>query len=159
VRVKQRVYFALRSKTIAAAEITAKLGIEPDDFKVMGSRLTNPPRPMTHKWSVGCDDAGLRVDEQLEITIARLLPQQAEITRLAQKFFLEGDACGAFMSVVRDFAEEDGEEESETVVELDNGMKLEKLSGQHQLLSWHMTHDTMRFLLSVGSKFDVDEYG
>jgi len=39
------------------------------------------------------------------------------------------------MSVVRDFAEEDGEEESETVVELDNGMKLEKLSGQHSCLA------------------------
>jgi hypothetical protein len=35
----------------------------------------------------------------------------------------------------------------------------EKLSGQHQLLGWHLPGDVMRFLVDVGAELDVDEYG
>jgi hypothetical protein len=36
---------------------------------------------------------------------------------------------------------------------------LEKLSGQHQLLGWHLDRHVLNFLSEVGAEFDADEYG
>lgn len=61
----------------------------------------------------------------------------------------------ATLQIVRYFEDEDGEDEDlrETVP------GLERLSGQHQLLGWHMEPKIIAFLADVGAEIDVDEYG
>jgi hypothetical protein len=61
----------------------------------------------------------------------------------------------AWLQLVRYFGSEDGEEE--TIDETPEG--LVKLSGQHQLLEWHLHRDTLAFLHDVGAEIDADEYG
>jgi sirohydrochlorin ferrochelatase len=36
---------------------------------------------------------------------------------------------------------------------------LVKLSGQHQLLGWHVSGDVLDFVREVHAEIDVDEYG
>ncbi|WP_329245510.1 DUF4279 domain-containing protein [Actinoallomurus sp. NBC_01490] len=59
MRVRQYVYFALHSSTLPAAEMATRLGLEPDEVSVRGSRTTTPPRPVTHVWKIVCRDRGL----------------------------------------------------------------------------------------------------
>jgi hypothetical protein len=59
------------------------------------------------------------------------------------------------MQVVRVFEHPDGEAE-------DFGSPVEgmvKLSGQHQLLGWHLVTRTLEFLQLTRAELDVDEYG
>ncbi|MEU5786400.1 DUF4279 domain-containing protein [Micromonospora purpureochromogenes] len=63
--VSQYVYFALSSERVSAAEITARLGIEPDEIVVRGSRVASPARPGSHRWKITCRKPGLTVDEQI----------------------------------------------------------------------------------------------
>jgi hypothetical protein len=51
VRIRQYTYFALKSETLPAETITARLGIEPD--AVRGARRVDPPVPACHSWA-GC---------------------------------------------------------------------------------------------------------
>lgn len=64
--LRQFVYFALFSKHTSVAEMTAVLGIEPDEVSVRGSRFTEPAViPVSHSWKIVCREPGLRVDEQI----------------------------------------------------------------------------------------------
>jgi hypothetical protein len=33
------------------------------------------------------------------------------------------------------------------------------MTGQHQLLGWHLDRETLQFILGIGAAIDVDEYG
>ncbi|MEU1543098.1 DUF4279 domain-containing protein [Actinacidiphila glaucinigra] len=60
--LSQYVYFALISSRTTAQEITAWLGIEPDETTVRGSRRADSPTlPVTHRWKVVCREPGLRL--------------------------------------------------------------------------------------------------
>ncbi|WP_449065152.1 DUF4279 domain-containing protein [Planomonospora algeriensis] len=65
--VNQYVYFALSSYDTSAADITAILGIEPDETTVRGSRIADPshPVPAVHRWKIVCRDPELTIDEQI----------------------------------------------------------------------------------------------
>jgi hypothetical protein len=82
VRIKQHVYFRIWSEKVAASEVTARLGIEPDGFMIRGSRQPNPPIPTGHQWSVNCDEPDLRVDAQVAKLVDRLEPAAARIAEL-----------------------------------------------------------------------------
>ncbi|GAA4511284.1 hypothetical protein GCM10023191_075170 [Actinoallomurus oryzae] len=112
MRVRQYVYFALHSSTLPAAEMATRLGLEPDEVSVRGSRTTTPPRPVTHVWKVVCRDRGLTVDEQIDRVMARLRPYREQIAALARTITADASEYdGAVLEVVRHFDDADGEEE------------------------------------------------
>lgn len=47
--VSQYAYFALSSIRVSAAEIAARLTIEPDEVVVRGSRRADPVQPAAHR--------------------------------------------------------------------------------------------------------------
>jgi hypothetical protein len=160
VRVRQRVYFGLFSHYTTAAQMTARLGIEPDRFSVQGARSPRMDIPRGHSWEVECREPGLTIDEQIAKVLSRISPQEHKIAELARDLEKEDPSGGAVLRVVRFFNDDEGEEEEvpETIL-LDDGRELEKLSGQHQLLGWHLDKEVMTFLRAVGADLDVDEYG
>jgi hypothetical protein len=154
MRIRQHVSFGLSSTTLPAAEMAARLGLEPDRVLVRGSRYAEPPMPLQHSWQVTCAERGRRVDEQIERLVARLEPIASVIGALALE--LERDnGCGSWLSVVRHFDAEDGEEEQPSPPDA----PLRKLPGQHQLLGWHLERRVMDFLVATRAELDVDEYG
>ena len=153
--VSQYVYFALSSERVSAAEITARLGIEPDEIAVRGSRVASPPRPGSHRWKVACRKPGLTVDEQIDRIVDRLFDHAERIGELATELdAIDGEPGASVLQVVRVFEHPDGEEEDLTgPVE-----GLEKLPGQHQLLGWHIDARVLEFLRLTRAELDVDEY-
>jgi hypothetical protein len=93
---------------------------------------------------------GLDISAHIAVVLARLEPARDEIRALLR----EGKAQ-AWLQLVRYFDTEDGEDE--IIDETPEG--LVKLSGQHQLLGWHLDRDALVFLHDVGAEIDADEYG
>ncbi|MFI7211071.1 DUF4279 domain-containing protein [Micromonospora maritima] len=153
--VSQYVYFALSSVRVSAAEITTRLGIEPDEIAVRGSRVASPPRPASHRWKITCREPGLTVDEQINRIVDRLLDHAERIGGLAAELdAIDGEPGASVLQVVRVFEHPDGEEEDLTgPVE-----GLEKLTGQHQLFGWHVDARVLEFLRLTRAELDVDEY-
>ncbi|MGX6606060.1 DUF4279 domain-containing protein [Micromonosporaceae bacterium Da 78-11] len=146
--IRQYAYFALRSERTAATDIAARVGLEPDQVMVRGSKRADPVLPVSHAWQIVCRLPGLPVDDLITHLLDRLEPFADEIGRLVT----EGDVH-ACMQVVRHFDE--GEDE-----DLSTGVDgLVKLAGQHQLLGWHLNRRTLNFLTATNADLDVDEYG
>lgn len=150
MKIKQYAYFRIRSDRLPPAEITTHVGIAPDRVALRGSRIKDPPRPATHVWEVRCDEHGLTVTEQIERVIDRLGPRRDAIRVLVESAH-DITTC---LQVVREFDGDDGEEEV-----LPSIGDLQKLSGQHQLLGWHLSVEVLDFLRGVQAEIDVDEYG
>ena len=109
MRIRQHCSFGFTSTSVTADDMTARLGLEPDRILVRGSRRAEPPRPVFHIWEVRCDESSLRVDDQVERLVDRLEPYADAIGALAEE--LERDGGGSYLSVVRHFDDEHGEEE------------------------------------------------
>lgn len=153
--VYQYVYFALTSTRVAAAEITARLGIEPDEVVIRGSRQLEPVRPARHRWKVACRKRHLTVDQQIGQIVDRLFVHAGQIGELVAELDQVDDVPdAATLQVVRIFEHPDGEEEDLTSPAED----LQKLAGQHQLLGWHLDARTLEFLRLTRAELDVDEY-
>ncbi|GAB3170030.1 uncharacterized protein DUF4279 [Micromonospora palomenae] len=154
--ISQYAYFALSSNRVSAAEITARLGIEPDEIVVRGSRRASPVRPASHRWKITCREPGLTVDEQINRIVDRLFGHAERIGELAVELDdIDGAPSASMLQVVRVFEHPDGEEEDLTSpVE-----GLQKLPGQHQLLGWHIDARVLEFLRLTRAELDVDEYG
>ncbi len=154
--MRQYAYFSLFSDRVTAAQMTARLLVEPDEVRVRGSRRIEPPVPVSHAWMITCRAPGLGIDDQVGRIVARLTPHTARIVGLLGELVAGGDAsAGAGLNVVRYFNDDDGEDEQFSAPDA----ALQKLSGQHQLLGWHLRRDVLEFLVAVGAFLDVDEYG
>ncbi|MBQ0892801.1 DUF4279 domain-containing protein [Micromonospora sp. U56] len=154
--ISQYAYFALSSNRVSAAEITGRLGIEPDEIVVRGSRRASPVRPASHRWKITCRKPGLTVDEQINRIVDRLFGHAERIGELAVELDdIDGAPGASMLQAVRVFEHPDGEDEDLTSpVE---GMQ--KLPGQHQLLGWHIDARVLEFLRQTRAELDVDEYG
>ncbi|HEX4436973.1 MAG TPA: DUF4279 domain-containing protein [Solirubrobacteraceae bacterium] len=150
MKIKQYVYFGISSDVLTAEAIVARIGLAPDKTQIRGSRVVDPPQPRRHKWELGSYERGLDISAQTALVLARLKPARDEIRALVK----EGEVQ-AWLQMVREFDAADGEEE--IIDETPEG--LVKLSGQHQLLGWHLHRDTLAFLHDVGAEIDADEYG
>ncbi|WP_328650259.1 DUF4279 domain-containing protein [Micromonospora sp. NBC_00330] len=140
MRVHQYVYFSLRSDHLPAREMATRLGTEPDEISVKGSKRENPPVPAVHSWRVVCRDSGLTVDEQIDRLIDRLEPIADRIAALVRVIDeSEEEGFTSTLQVVRYFNDEDGD--------------------QHQRLGWHLDRRALKFLHHTGVDLDVDEYG
>jgi hypothetical protein len=154
VLITQYCYFNLVSEQMTAAEMTARLRVEPDEVQVRAGREAQPPRPATHRWMVVCRQAGLRVDEQIERIVRRLYEHAGAIGDLAAELDrIEGGPGSSVLQIVRVFGDPTGEDED--VCEVDG---LRKLPGQHQLLGWHLDNRALEFLRMTHAQLDVDEY-
>jgi hypothetical protein len=150
MKIEQYAYFGIYSDEMPPDEITARVGVEPDHVAVRGSRIQDPPRPVSHMWHVECREPGLTVDEQIARVVARVGPKRAAIRALVES----SSDTGAVLRIVRYFDSDQGEEEELTVVG-----DLHKLTGQHQLLGWHLSSDVLDFVRDVHAEIDADEYG
>ncbi|MFJ4185153.1 DUF4279 domain-containing protein [Kitasatospora sp. NPDC089509] len=144
--LNQYVYFVLSSECTAADEITALLGIEPDETAVRGSRSTSPVvLPRCHRWKIVCNERGLRVDDQIACVIERLRPHTAAIARLTGRPDSDESPWTPVLQVVRYF-NDDFEEEPAPA------------SDEINLFGWHLDRDVLDFLLATGAEVDIDEY-
>jgi hypothetical protein len=150
VKIKQYVYFGISSEVLTAEKIAERIGLEPDKTMVRASRTEDPPRPRRHKWELGSYEPGLDISDHVSRVIARVEPARDAIRALVD----DGDVQ-AWLQFVRTFGADDGEEE--IIEETPEG--LVKLSGQHQLLGWHLHRNVLTFLHDVGAEIDADEYG
>ncbi len=153
MRIRQHCSIGFTSTSVTADDMTARLGLEPDRILVRGSRRAEPPRPVFHIWEVRCEESSLRVDDQVERLVDRLESYAEAIGALAEE--LERDGGGSYLSVVRHFDDEHGEEEELSQPD----EPLRKLAGQHQLLGWHLGRRVLDFLAVTRAEIDVDEYG
>ncbi|MBB5853841.1 DUF4279 domain-containing protein [Amycolatopsis umgeniensis] len=129
MKVHQYCYFALKSETVSAGEITARLGMEPDEALVLGSRSVEHRLPRMHTWKVTHRGPG-PVDDQIESVIGRLAPVRPGIRRLVD------EGVSAVLQVVRYFHHRDGGEE----------------------FGWHLSPAVIAFLTEAAAALDVDEY-
>lgn len=148
------MHFALSSETVTASMITAELGVDPDSVLVLGSRRATPPVPVEHSWRIECAGPDLDVGEQARRVFARLRPVAEGLLRV-----VTAGGVRPVLQVVRYLNDDDGADEDRTPLVTAEGMVLEKLPGQHQLLGWHLAAEDLSFLASLNTAIDVDEYG
>ncbi|CAN3977446.1 DUF4279 domain-containing protein [Kitasatospora purpeofusca] len=149
--VDQYVYFALSSHVTTAAEMTAVLGLEPDETVVRGSRIPEPEAiPVLHRWKIVCREPGLSVDEQIARVLERLAPHAAGIAAVARRLDAE-DPRGpsAVLEIVRYFNDETGRREH---------VLGDAAAEAPDLFGWHLGRDILDFLHLTGAVLDVDEY-
>ncbi|MEU4279298.1 DUF4279 domain-containing protein [Streptomyces tanashiensis] len=145
----QYVYFALSSERTTAREMTALLGVQPDETKVRGSRIVEPAIPACHQWKIVCREPGLRVDEQIALVLDRLRPHTDRIAGLAKRMSDEpGAGSAARLQIVRYYtaADDPGENSQVGAEEKPN------------LFGWHLDQQVLDFLAATGATLDVDEY-
>ncbi|THA81657.1 DUF4279 domain-containing protein [Streptomyces sp. A0592] len=153
--IDQYVYFALSSKHMSAEEMTAVLGLEPDETLVRGSRrAAEPTRPACHSWKVVCREPGLAVDEQIDHVLDRLRPHTDRIAALARQLDEEqGEDGSAVLEVVRYFRASDADTADATDDTDDTDA-----THSPNLFGWALERDVMEFLIATGAVLDVDEY-
>ncbi|MCP2242868.1 GNAT family N-acetyltransferase [Lentzea aerocolonigenes] len=134
MRVEQYSYFALKSPSVTAAEMTRRLGVEPDEAVVRGSRNVERDVPRVHAWKIVRRSVEA-VDEQVRHLVDRLLPIRDELVRLTAD-----PEISAVMQVVRYF-NDDGQADSEKAP-----------------VGWGLQPPTIAFLADVRAWVDVDEY-
>lgn len=150
--ISQYAYFGLSSPDTSAAEMTAVLGVEPDEISVLGSRWDGPrPRPALHRWKIVCREPGMSVDQQVARIVERLAPYVDTIAALARRLGAEaGEGHSAVLEIVRKFNHDKGQDRlADTPPELVDGP---------DLLGWHLDRDVLDFLHATGAVLDVDEY-
>jgi hypothetical protein len=155
MRIRQRAYLSLASDGLCPDEITAILGLEPDESKIRGSRFAGPPpRPASHLWSLL---SGVRDDAPLEDHLTALWPRLVQVAEGLQIFTARPDSAG-FLQIVRNF-EEGSEDFDEAAWGLPPNADFERLGGQHPFLGFGFDALQLQFLGSIGVAIDVDEYG
>ncbi|SFR24126.1 Acetyltransferase (GNAT) domain-containing protein [Lentzea waywayandensis] len=132
VRVEQYAYFALESDTVSAAEIARRLGLEPDEVLVRGSKRPEYDIPRAHAWKI-VDRGAKRLDEQIEHVVDRLRPVHDELVALTAI-----SDISASLVVVRYCRDGD--------------------SAVGTGLGWWISTESLAFLASVRASLDVDEY-
>lgn len=153
--MSQYVYFSLTSETLTADAIAAELGIEPDRRSVLGSRQMTPsPLPSAHRWSVVGPDPAQALDVQAGAVLDRVAPVAGVIRAMVDR-----DDVTADLVFVRYFNDQDGEEEDLDPVTTPDGLVLERIAGQHQLLGWCLESDQVALLATMRASIDADEYG
>jgi hypothetical protein len=105
VQVKEDVYFAIYSTAMTAAEMASRIGLDPDDTLVKGSRVADPPLPRAHAWQLRPTREDASVAERVDDLLDRLRPLERAISDL---IFDLGSDGSAVLQLVRYFNDSDG---------------------------------------------------
>lgn len=141
--LRQYAYFALFSRHTSADEMTAHLGIAPDEVSIRGSKRTTPRAvPVNHCWKAVCQEPNLCVDEQIARILDRLRPHTDRIADLADRLADHGG--GAVLQLVRHFDDTDPDQPDR--------------ADAPNLFGWHLDRGVLDFLSATGAVLDVDEY-
>jgi hypothetical protein len=155
MRIRQYVYFGIASQKMTPDEVSTYVGLPADEARPKGPNPSNPARVSRYNWwMVVCREPGLQIDEQLARVVTRLEGLADKIADVVKLVQAEGDGSGPVLRIVRYFDDPEGEEE--IVRRMGD---LESLSGQHQLLGWHIDQRVIDFLARTGAYLDADEYG
>ncbi|MFI6100311.1 GNAT family N-acetyltransferase [Lentzea sp. NPDC051213] len=130
MRVEQYSYFALLSETMPAADIARRLGVEPDEMLVRGSRRPEHDLPRIHAWKI-VRRGNERVDEQIQHVVDRLKPLRDELVQLTAE-----PGITARLIVVRYFRD----------------------SADDADVGWWVSVESLEFLAAIRASLDVDEY-
>ncbi|WP_433685791.1 DUF4279 domain-containing protein [Nocardia sp. CA-119907] len=136
----------MRSTSLSAAEMTARLGLEPDRVLVMGSRSPERVLPRFHAWQIlrRSDES---VDDQIQYLVDRLETVRAVLVSLCSD-----DEVSPVMQVVRHFGDPDGVEAAP------DGIAWDQAQQRPRPLGWHLPLSVLDFLVSTRTELDVDEY-
>ena len=162
MRIRQKGYFGIFSVTLTAADITGRLGVEPDVIGVLGGRSSQPPIPRHHSWRVTSEETGLTVADHLDIIVRRLTACAEMIGSVVEEIVSaspDARGVGSVLQIVRYFDEEEGQEEESSTLDQPDGGQLERLPGQRQLLGWRLSPSVIEFLRLTHAALDIDEYG
>lgn len=144
LRIKQHVYFSVRSERLPAEAIAERLGLEPDATRVRGSRVSGPrPVPRSHSWQIHLEnDKNGHLDDLIDELLVRLRPVEEPLAKLTREL-RTAEGTTALLTIVRYFDAKGG-----------------VLDGyQHRLLGLDLQPDVIAFLSRVGAGIWVDEYG
>lgn len=154
VRVRQQAYLLVKSESLSPTEISALLGLEPTEAKVMGSRDPVLVVPRCHLWkfAMGIDDAS-PLEDNLKALLAVLRRHAA-----AFKAIRDHEATTTWLVIVRHF-DAGNEDFDEATYGLNPTGGVVRLGGQHPFLGWSLQPEDVELLSSCGLGVDVDEYG
>ncbi|MFX0578163.1 DUF4279 domain-containing protein [Nocardia nepalensis] len=146
VKISQYCYFSVRSTSLSAIEMARRLGMEPDNVLVMGSRSPERVLPRFHAWQIvrRSDES---VDDQIRHLVDRL-----ESVRAALVSLCSDDEVSSVMQVVRYFGDPDGVEAAP------DDTTWERAQERPRPLGWHLSLPVLQFLASTRAELDVDEY-
>ncbi|MCE7009590.1 DUF4279 domain-containing protein [Kibdelosporangium philippinense] len=144
MRTLQYCYFALKSTTMSAKDITNRLLMQPDEVMVMGSRHPEHRVPRCHAWKI-VRRSTESVDDQIQHLVDRLSPVHPRLVTL-----VTDPDVSPVMEVVRYFHHEEG-------VQAPPDGSLPML-GQPRPLGWSLSPLILQFLSSTRTTLDVDEY-
>jgi Domain of unknown function (DUF4279) len=155
VKVRQYVYLGLKSDTVDPGTISERLGLMPDEVKLMASKHPGPPPvPRTHLWrlnsGVGSDEVAL--DEHFDSLLARVSGSASRIREL-----IESGQVDAVIQVVRHFTP--GPEDPRISEPGGHLEGYERLRGQHPLVGFGIESGLVAYAAEAGITFDFDEYG
>ena len=156
--MSQYCYFRIYSTIVPPEQISRQVGMQPDSSRVRGSRSADPPHPALNSWRIEAKQRNVRVNDQLTELVERLAPRMDEIAAVVSTLRAdpaEAGHGGAVLQVVRYFDDPNGVEEIGGI----GPGGLAKMSGQHQLLGWHLNRAVIEFMTRLGVELDVDEYG
>ncbi|MGV9382070.1 DUF4279 domain-containing protein [Nonomuraea sp. NPDC003707] len=154
MQVDQYVYFALKSEHVSAAEMAARLGLEPDVVTVRGNRRLEPPHPAVHIWQVNGPRSSERpVDDMILALVGRLEPYAKMIGAVAEELDRHEPGHTATLQVVRFFGDEEDGVAAPVVPALPS------TPARHRPLGWHLDRRVLDFLQITRAELDVDEYG
>lgn len=137
MRIDQYVYFAITSEGTSADEMAKRIGLEPDEVLVRGSKRPEPPRPAMHSWTIHASRPERPIRDQTEDVLGRIASVESAITGLIAE--LKGDVFPR-LEIVRLFNDPDAAQTGDA------------------LLGWSLEMDHVQLLSRLGAFVDVDEY-
>lgn len=148
VKIVQKAKFVVESATMDPDQIASELGMTFDGVHWPSVRQTDPPRGRNNSWVI-LEVSDRTVDEGIEELLDRIAPAADRLQELRR-----AGRADPHLSVVRKFDDEDGIDE-----DLSDLGGFRRLSGQHQLLGFHLDLGLLQRLVDLGCELDVDEYG
>ena len=131
-KVRQYCYFWLASEAVTPEQISERLGLEPDQTMVMGSRRTTPRVvPAAHRWEIRCETHG-RLDEQASTVLERIAPAADRVRAL-----VDGGDVEAGLMMVRWFDDPEG---------------------GYNAMGWSLAPEQVQLLARMGAAVESDEY-
>jgi Domain of unknown function (DUF4279) len=155
VKVRQHADLILTSKVVEPSVISERIGLVPDEVRLMGSRHSDPPamRPAAHIWELR---SGLPDGVPLSDHFTSLLAKVDGSAERLRALLADGRVAGC-IQVARHF--EPGPEDPEIIEPGRQVGDLVRLGGQHPLVGFEIEPALVAFAAAAGLGFDFDEYG